>query len=348
MEKFSIFEICWRNAFLIRPCQGASQLPTGLAFLDETTGGGLPKSALTELISPSWSGGSASVIAALLGAAYRDGYFVALIDGWDSFDPQGFPAAPLRHLLWARCRKTSEAMKAADLLLRDGNFPLVIIDLVLNPKQEIRKIAATSWYRLQRLAEESPTACLILTRQSMVESAQLKIVLEHSWTLTNLEDESARSVTASASGATIPSFRIRQLSPICLFLIQSHVRHHLSSQFLFTGRSPISTGIVNKTRRLNRRKGKETGHYSTERSSRIRRGPKRNDSQSGPGPLFAGVNQSAEPGTGKIDPGNAASLCFYLESFCGSDCSQHFDCAIHRSPKSFRKSSAGHSTPGRF
>jgi hypothetical protein len=72
--------------------------------------------------------------------------------------------------------------------LRDGNFPLVILDLVLNPPEELRKILPTSWYRLQRLVESAPTACLILTQQGMVGSAQLKLVLENVWTLESLEE----------------------------------------------------------------------------------------------------------------------------------------------------------------
>jgi hypothetical protein len=99
----------------------------------------------------------------------------------------------LSHLLWVRCTKALEAIKAADLLLRDGNFPLVIVDLVLNAPQELRKIPQTSWYRLQRLVESAPTACLLLTRLGMVSSAQLKIVLENSWTLESFEEENAIS-----------------------------------------------------------------------------------------------------------------------------------------------------------
>jgi hypothetical protein len=76
-----------------------------------------------------------------------------------------------------------EAVKAADLLLRDGNFPLVILDLVLNPANELRKIPQTSWYRLQRLVEPVTTAFLVLTRRSMVSSAQVKLMLDNCWTL---------------------------------------------------------------------------------------------------------------------------------------------------------------------
>ena len=99
----------------------------------------------------------------------------------------------MRHLLWIRCRKALDSVKAADFLLRDGNFPLVIVDLVLNSLEELRKIPQTSWYRLQRLVEAAPTACLIINRQSLVSSARLKIVLENSWTLEALEKENAIS-----------------------------------------------------------------------------------------------------------------------------------------------------------
>src|SRR6202162_1930088 len=170
-----------------------SLLPTGVEFFDQIAGGGLPKSAITELISPQASAGSASLIHALLRSAQRDQHFVALIDGSDSFDPGSSDNSVLRHLLWVRCRKAFDAVKAADLLLRDGNFPLVIVDLVLISMEELRKIPQTSWYRLQRLVEAAPTACLIINRQSLVSSAQLKIILENSWMLENLEKENAIS-----------------------------------------------------------------------------------------------------------------------------------------------------------
>src|SRR5438132_2892164 len=165
-----------------------SVLATGIKVLDRIAGGGLPKSAITELIAPKASAGSASLIHALLRSAQRDQHFVALIDGSDSFDPGSSDNSALQHLLWVRCRKTFDAIKAADFLLRDGNFPLVIVDLVLNSAEELRKIPQTSWYRLQRLAEAASTACLVINRQSLVSSAQLKIVLENSWTLPDLEN----------------------------------------------------------------------------------------------------------------------------------------------------------------
>ena len=173
-----------------------TRFSTGVDFFDQAIGGGLPKGAITELISPQTSAGSALLIHSLLLAAHRHRFFLALVDGKDSFDPCAFGEknnSSLQNLLWVRCGKALEAVKAADLLLRDGNFPLVIVDLVFNAQKETRHVPPTSWYRLQRLVEAIPTACLVLTRQSMISSAQLKIVLENFWTLETFENETAFS-----------------------------------------------------------------------------------------------------------------------------------------------------------
>jgi len=170
-----------------------SCLKTGISPLDDATNGGLRKNCITELRSPDISGGSASVLHALLHTAYRDRFFLALIDGRDSFDPATAGNARLRNLLWIRCHNALQAVKAADLLLRDGNFPLVILDLVLNPPEELRKIPQTSWYRLQRLVELVPTGFLVLTQRGIVSSAQWKFTLNNYWNLQDLENRNALS-----------------------------------------------------------------------------------------------------------------------------------------------------------
>lgn len=168
------------------PSPANARLLTGVDCLDELTAGGLPRGAITEIISPHPSAGSALLIYALLQTAWQDRSFLALIDGRDSFDPQPLGDERLRHLLWVRCRSGIEAVKAADLLLRDGNFQLVVLDLVLNREEELRKIPQTSWYRLQRLVEPVPTAFVIFTRRGMIASAQVKLTLENQWTLRDL------------------------------------------------------------------------------------------------------------------------------------------------------------------
>src|ERR1700674_1293658 len=168
------------------------RLATGLPAIDGAIGGGLPKSAITELSSPQVSAGSALLLHALLQSAQHDGYFLALVDGRDSFDPSALGRLGnrrLRNLLWVRCTKALDAVKAADLLLRDGNFPLVVLDLVLNVPEELRKIPQTTWYRLQRLVEAAPPAFFLLSRASILSSAQLKLSLDNTWTLPDLEQD---------------------------------------------------------------------------------------------------------------------------------------------------------------
>lgn len=161
---------------------------TGISAFDAAAGG-LPKNAITELTSTHPSAGSAFLMHALLQTARRERFFLALVDGSDSFDPQSAGAKVLPHLLWLRCHHASEAVKAADLLLRDGNFPLVILDLILNPAEQLRRIPAANWYRLQRLVERIPTAFLVMSRHNLVASARLKLVLDRHWSLADFARE---------------------------------------------------------------------------------------------------------------------------------------------------------------
>ena len=68
------------------------------------------------------------LLRALLRQSHRARQWMALIDGRDSFDPAGVEAPVLSRLFWVRCQTAEEALKAADLLLRDRNFPLVVLD----------------------------------------------------------------------------------------------------------------------------------------------------------------------------------------------------------------------------
>ena len=167
--------------------QRNDQLSTGLTNFDTALHGGLTKGAITELTSDRTSAGSASLVAALLQRASKERFFVALIDGRDSFDPASVSRRALCHMLWVRCSSGRESMQAADLLLRDGNFPLVILDLMLNSLAELRKIPSSNWYRLQRLVEPASIAFLVLTPRSMISSAQWKLSLENRWNLPQLD-----------------------------------------------------------------------------------------------------------------------------------------------------------------
>lgn len=162
--------------------------PTKLPQIDEPLRGGLARGALTEVTAEQRGSGSTLLLTALIQRALRENKFVAVVDGRDSLDVTQLDE-DLSRLLWVRCRSAEEALKAADLLLRDGNLPLVLLDLVSNPAAQLRKIPATTWYRFQRLIEQTSAVCVVFTPKAMVAPAQKRIGLRSRFSLNALERE---------------------------------------------------------------------------------------------------------------------------------------------------------------
>jgi hypothetical protein len=159
---------------------------SGLPQLDGPLRGGLPRGVLTEVVAERRGAGSALLMAALIQRAMEENKLVAVVDGQDSLDVTQI-RGDLSRLLWVRCRAAAEAMKAADLLLRDANVPLVLLDLACNPAAQLRKIPATTWYRFQRIVEMASTVCVVLAPRPMVSPAQARIVLNSRFSLDALE-----------------------------------------------------------------------------------------------------------------------------------------------------------------
>jgi hypothetical protein len=149
--------------------------PTGVSQIDEPLQGGLPKGALIEITAGQRGSGSALLMSWLLRRAAQENQIIALVDGHDSFDVTAFDPEVLSRLLWVRCNSAEEALKASDLVLRDGNLSFVLLDLIANPAAQLRKIPATTWFRFQRIVEQTSTVCIVLTPQPMVSPAQVRI-----------------------------------------------------------------------------------------------------------------------------------------------------------------------------
>ena len=149
--------------------------PSGLPALDAALDGGLPRGGLTEVVAGAPGAGGAQVLHALLEQTARAGRFLALADGADSFDVDAVAPAVLARLLWVRCGTADLALRAADLLLRDRNFPLVAIDLQLNPASQLRRLSGAVWHRCGRLAEQHGTTVLVLTPVALVGGAAARV-----------------------------------------------------------------------------------------------------------------------------------------------------------------------------
>lgn len=162
-------------------------LATGLAALDEPTGGGLPLGAVTEIVAAAPSCGLSLLWGQLLAAARAAQTRAALVDALDEFDATSFPADLLAHLVWARCRHVNEALAATDLLARDANLGLVLLDLRHAPLRDLRRVPSTTWYRLQRAVEPAALALVVATPAACVPSAQLRFELDRAADATELE-----------------------------------------------------------------------------------------------------------------------------------------------------------------
>jgi hypothetical protein len=128
----------------------------------------LPRGCLTEVFGPASSGRTTVLYAALAASTARE-EVCALVDADDAFDPASAAAAGvlLDRVLWVRCRHQAEhGLKAADLLIQGGGFGLVAMDLGDTPAETARRISLTSWFRLRRAVEHTPTILLALARRS--------------------------------------------------------------------------------------------------------------------------------------------------------------------------------------
>ena len=174
--------------------------PLDCDALDRALSGGVPRGHVSEVVGPS-SSGRTSVAWAALAAATRRGESVALIDTFDRFDPPTAHACgiDLSKLLWVRGQAISKtsvaidpawlpgvravnggtfiervidrAIKSLNLVVQSGVCTLVAIDLIDVPATALRRLPASTWFRVERAIEGSDTAVLILAASLVARSS---------------------------------------------------------------------------------------------------------------------------------------------------------------------------------
>ncbi|CAN5557025.1 hypothetical protein BH09VER1_BH09VER1_38270 [soil metagenome] len=164
------------------PLAPVERLRTGCTLLDEQ--GGLRKGSVTEICGSAV--GSQMILSALLDVAVREGFFVGMIDGANAFNPADWRQDQLGRMLWVMAGKAEPALKAADLLLRDGNLPVLLLDLQIVPVRQLNRIPASTWHRFQRVIEQSANILAVLTPEPMIEGAPTRIVTRMKTTLASM------------------------------------------------------------------------------------------------------------------------------------------------------------------
>ncbi len=187
----------------VRRSEGA--VATGVRAIDAALGGGLPVCCLTELVSACPGTGGQTTLVELLGTTRRARQRVALIDGANGFVADAVPPDRLRHLVWVRAHGSSEAFAAADILVRDGNYAVVVLDLRGLSERTLLKTPATVWHRLRHAVEAGSSAVLVQTTTPLVPTVPWRLILQRSVPL------AARRQTRSslADGLTVEIARSR-------------------------------------------------------------------------------------------------------------------------------------------
>jgi len=147
-------------------------LPSGVPQID------LPRGCLTEIVGPASSGRTSLMLSILAQATARE-EVCALVDAEDAFSPHAAAAAGvgLSRLLWVRCAHNAEhALRAADLLIQGGGFGVVVMDLGDTPERTARRISLTSWFRLRRAVEHTPSVLVSLSRQSNAKTCASLVI----------------------------------------------------------------------------------------------------------------------------------------------------------------------------
>lgn len=151
------------------------RIPTGVPAVDDALGGGLQTGTLTEFVSEHPSAGCQLSVATLLGATRDNRQRVALVDAARSFYLEGFDDQAVAHLVWVRCESLDACWRAADLVARDPNYAVVMIDVRGFPERVLLRVRASIWARLQRACEQAGTALLVQTTTALVPNAARRL-----------------------------------------------------------------------------------------------------------------------------------------------------------------------------
>ncbi len=92
----------------------------------------------------------------------------------------------------------ADALAAGDVLVRDGNYAVVVLDLRGVAEKALRAQPGTTWHRLHRVIEHASPAVLALTPCPLVPAVAWRLVLFASHGL------SARRVPAQNLLAHLP------------------------------------------------------------------------------------------------------------------------------------------------
>jgi hypothetical protein len=178
---------------------------TGVPEVDALLDSGLPVGAISEVTGPQ-SSGRTGLALSFLAQQTQDERVCAWVDAGDAFDPESAAASGviLRQLLWVRCceaatggtengsrisptwkkkpqapvwTRLDQALRATDLLLQEGGFAAIVLDLGDMTPEHGSRIPLATWFRLRQAADRT-RCCLGVLGQAAYAQSSAAVALE--------------------------------------------------------------------------------------------------------------------------------------------------------------------------
>ena len=137
----------------------------------EASGLVLTRGTLVEVAGGS---GKTGLVLSLLSRLTRDGEICAVVDAANSFDPCSatLGQVELENLLWVKCNGDVEhAFMAADYMVQAKGFGAVWLNLNTIPRQKLKQVPRTFWYRYRTRIKETPTLLVVTASEPIANSA---------------------------------------------------------------------------------------------------------------------------------------------------------------------------------
>lgn len=79
-------------------------------------------------------------------------------------------------------------IRAADLLVHDGNIPLILIDATGLTRRELGGLPASAWWRLNQTVERTGARLVVMAPFPLVPCASLRLSLSAGLTLADFDE----------------------------------------------------------------------------------------------------------------------------------------------------------------
>lgn len=139
----------------------------------DSVGIALTRGTIAEITGEA-SSGRTSFALNLLSKQTREGEVCAVVDSAGSFDPRSAALAGvvLENLFWVKCNGDLEkAFTAADYLVQAKGFGVIWLNLGGLPRQKLKMVPRTYWYRYRNRIRQSPTLFIVTAADPIAGSA---------------------------------------------------------------------------------------------------------------------------------------------------------------------------------